>query len=77
MKQKWRFRSQRSFFGLSDKYMEKVYEQFFTMKYHGGWSIVELYSLPIGLRNWFVERTMQQKEAEQEEIEKARKSQRR
>ena len=47
------------------------------MKYHGGWSIVELYSLPIGLRNWFVERTMQQKEAEQEEIEKARKSQRR
>jgi hypothetical protein len=54
--------------------METVYEQFFYMKYVSSWSLAELYSLPIGLRNWFVERTIKQKQAEQEEIEKAQNS---
>jgi hypothetical protein len=54
--------------------MKAVYEQFFYMKYVSSWSLAELYSLPIGLRTWFVERTIQQKQAEQEEIEKAQKS---
>ena len=52
--------------------MEKVYEQLFTMKYHGGWSIVELYSLPIGLRNWFANRLKEQFEKEKEEYDKAK-----
>lgn len=64
----------RAFFGLNSEYMETVYEHFFYMKYVSNWSLVELYNLPIGLRNWFVERTVQQKEQEQEEVEKARKS---
>ena len=77
LRQKWRFRLIRSFFGLSDDYMEKVYEQLFTMKYHGGWSIVELYSLPIGLRNWFANRLKEQFEKEKEEYDKAKSKSRR
>jgi hypothetical protein len=65
----------RAFFGLNSNYMEDVYEQFFFMKYTGNWSLAELYSLPIGLRRWFVQRTIKQKESEQEEIEKHQKRQ--
>ena len=73
MRQDWRFRLQRTFFGLSDKYQEQIYETFFIMKYHGGWSFIEAYNLPIGLRNWFVKRLAEQKEKEAEEIEKSTK----
>tara|TARA_Y100001963_G_C6791727_1_gene455852 strand:- start:5648 stop:5875 length:228 start_codon:yes stop_codon:yes gene_type:complete len=51
--------------------MEGVYEQFFFLKYSGGWSFVEAYNLPVGLRLWFVDRLMRQLEAEAEAIEKA------
>ena len=40
--------------------MEAVYEQFFLLKHHGGWSLSEAYSLPVGLRRWFVERLQKQ-----------------
>ena len=63
----------RSFFGLTPDYIKSVYEQMFFMNYVGNWSITELYNLPVGLRNWFVERTLEQKEAENEEIEKVNK----
>tara|TARA_R100001082_G_C4277388_1_gene122377 strand:+ start:410 stop:640 length:231 start_codon:yes stop_codon:yes gene_type:complete len=53
--------------------MENVYEQFFFLKYSGGWSFSEAYNLPIGLRKWFVERLVKQIERENEEIEKASK----
>ena len=62
-----------NFFGLSDGYMENVYEQFFFLKYHGGWSFTEAYSLPAGLRKWFVDRLIKQLEREKEQIEKANK----
>lgn len=51
--------------------MENVYEQFFVLKHHGGWSLIEAYNLPIGLRNWFVKRLMKQFEKEKEEMDKA------
>ena len=51
--------------------MENIYEQFFFLKYSGGWSFSEAYNLPIGLRNWFVKRLLEQLEREQEEMEKA------
>jgi hypothetical protein len=54
----------RTFFGLTSDYIEQVYEQFFFMKYSGNWLLSELYSLPIGLRNWFVKRTLEQKQKE-------------
>ena len=61
----------RTFFGLTSNYLENVYEQMFFMNYVGNWSITELYNLPVGLRRWFVERTLKQKEEENEAHEKA------
>lgn len=46
----------RNSFGLTSEYMEKVYEQFFYLKYYGGWSFIEAYNLPVGLRKWFTEK---------------------
>jgi len=51
--------------------MENVYEQFFFLKYSGGWSFSEAYNLPVGLRKWFVDRLIKQLEQENEAIEKA------
>ena len=53
--------------------MENIYEQFFFLKYSGGWSLAEAYNLPIGLRKWFVERLIKQLESEKEAIEQASK----
>ena len=53
--------------------MENVYEQFFFLKYSGGWSFSEAYNLPIGVRTWFVKRLIKQIERENEEIQKASK----
>ncbi len=64
---------EQTFFGLSNKYMESIYEQFFLLKHFGGWSFIEAYNLPIGLRNWFVERLHKQYEDEAKEAEKAQR----
>jgi hypothetical protein len=61
----------RSFFGLTDNYMQGVYEQFFFLKYAGSWSFAEAYNLPIGLRTWFTQRLMRQLEDEAEAMESA------
>jgi len=71
LKETWRFRLTRTFFGLTDEYMENVYEAFFFLKYAGGWSFSEAYNLPIGLRKWFVERLVRQLETERDAIDKA------
>ena len=73
MSRTWRYRFQRTFFGLTNEYMENVYEQFFFLKYSGGWSFSEAYNLPLGLRKWFVERLVKQLEMEKEAIEKVQK----
>ena len=36
------------------------------MKYYAGWSIFELYSLPIGLRNFYVQMLVDLKEKQKE-----------
>jgi hypothetical protein len=51
--------------------MEQVYEQIFFLIYKGNWRFAELYSLPIGLRNWFAKRFVKQLEEEQEAIKKS------
>tara|TARA_R110002049_G_scaffold241649_1_gene415438 strand:+ start:329 stop:499 length:171 start_codon:yes stop_codon:yes gene_type:complete len=51
--------------------MEGVYEQFFYLKHHGGWSFIEAYNLPVQLRNWFVRRLSKQFEDENEAVKKA------
>jgi len=63
----------RTFFGLTAEYMENVYEQFFLLKHHGGWSLFELYNLPVGLRTWFLERMIKEFEKEKEEMDKAKR----
>jgi len=44
--------------------MENVYEQIFYLKYYSNWSFIEAYSLPVGLRNWFSNRLVKQKQEE-------------
>jgi len=61
------------FFGLSDQYIKQVYEQFFLLKFHGGWSFIEAYNLPVGLRTWFIERLVKQFEDEKKQIDKAKR----
>jgi len=46
----------------------------FLMKYHGSWSFTEFYSLPIGLRTWFLERLQKQFADEKAQHEKARRA---
>ena len=62
---------ERTFFGLTNKYQEAMYEQFFLLKHFGGWSLMELYNLPVGLRLWFLKRLEKQFEQEKKEAEKA------
>ncbi len=62
-----------TFFGLSDQYVEAIYEQFFLLKHHGGWSFMEVYNLPVGLRLWFLKRLQKQFSDEKKEIDKANK----
>ena len=65
------YRLRSTFFGLSDKYIESVYEQFFYLKYYGGWSFIEAYNLPVKIRDWFVNRLTEQLKMEQQEMENA------
>ncbi len=67
---------ERTFFGLTNKYQEALYEQFFLLKHFGGWSLIELYNLPVGLRLWFLKRLEKQFEQEKKEAEKANKKSR-
>lgn len=60
-----------AFFGLTSEYMKNVYEQFFFLQYHGNWSFLEAYNLPVGLRRFFVEKLMEQKEAEAKPFEES------
>ena len=60
-----------TFFGLSDEYIESVYEQLFQLKYYGGWSFFESYNLPVSVRTWFLQRLIKQKRDESESEKKA------
>ena len=68
----WRYRLPLTFFGLSDGFIEGVYEQFFYLKYYGGWSFMEAYNLPIKIRHWFVHKLSTQMAKEKEAAENAK-----
>tara|TARA_R100001129_G_scaffold69225_1_gene47310 strand:- start:104 stop:265 length:162 start_codon:yes stop_codon:yes gene_type:complete len=53
--------------------MQYVYEQFFYLKMHGGWSFIEAYNLPIKLRDWFVNRLVQHFEEQEKQMKKSNK----
>jgi hypothetical protein len=65
------FHSQPTFFGLSEKYNEGVYEEIFYLKHYGGWSFIEAYNLPMGLRRWWLKRIEKQFKRESEEMKKS------
>jgi len=71
---KWIYQSTFASFGLTSSYQEVIYEELFALKYHGGFSLFESYSIPVGLRKWFIQRLIRQKEDEKEAMEKAKKS---
>lgn len=73
MKRRWRYRLRSNFFGLSDEYIANVYEQFFALKYHGGWGFMEAYNLPIKIREWFLTRLIKQKKDEAKAMKEASK----
>ena len=52
------------FFGLSEEYKKHIYEEFFVLTYHGNWSFREAYNLPVLMRRWFVNKIVEQKNAE-------------
>ena len=62
-----------TFFGLTDNYMEVVFEQFFQLKQFGGWSFIEAYNLPVGLRMWWLQRLKKHFDDEKAEYEKAKR----
>ncbi len=76
MSKRWRYRLALTFFGLSDEYIESVYEELFLLKHHGGWSFTEAYNLPIMIRRWFLERLESHFKDQQEEIQKAKRKSR-
>lgn len=53
--------------------MKSVFDQLFDLKYYGGFSIFESFNLPVGLRNYYIERLSDKLRQEAEEIEKANK----
>jgi len=61
-----------SFFGLTPKYIQGVYEEIFQLKYHGGFSVFESYNLPINIRRWFLDRLSKQFHKEAEATKKTR-----
>ena len=74
MRKNWRFHSPWTFFGLDSNYIAGVYEEFFILKYYGGWSFSEAYNLPVQIRRWFLERLLKQKEDENKAAEDAFKN---
>ena len=64
MHKNWRFHLLWTFFGLGSNYISSVYEEFFLMKYYGGWSFSEAYNLPIQIRRWFLNRLLEQIDTE-------------
>lgn len=61
-----------TFFGLTDEYLRSVHKQFHYMKYYGGWSLFEMYNLPVGLRNYYARLLVKTLEKEKEVIEEAK-----
>ena len=62
-----------TFFGLTNDYMKNIYDVFFSMKLHGGWSFIEAYNLPVGLRDYYFKKLIEHYEKQNKEYDKLRK----
>ncbi len=74
MNRNWRYRLTLTFFGLTNSYIESVYEEIFNLKMHGNWSFQEVYNLPITIRRWFLKRTVKYYKDKAEAEKKALKN---
>ncbi len=46
-------------FGLTYEYLKEVtYEEIFFLQHYGHFTFTEAYSLPVGLRKWFIDRNV-------------------
>jgi len=70
----WRYRLTLTFFGLTNKYIQSVYEEIFSLKMHGNWSFMEAYNLPIKIRRWFLKRLVKYYEDKSEAERRASKN---
>jgi hypothetical protein len=43
----------------------------FLLHHYGNWSFIEAYNLPVRIRKWFLQRTIEQKEKEKKAQEEA------
>ena len=62
-----------TFFGLSYNYFKApedynsvVYEKIYLMKTYMGWSFEEIYMLPIPLRDWFINKWIEDNKKKEE-----------
>lgn len=46
--------------------MRSIYEAFFHIKNNYNWSLAELYSLPVALRDWFFKKYIDQVEKQKQ-----------
>jgi hypothetical protein len=62
-------------FGLNSEYVKEItYEQIVFLQHHGKFTFTEAYNLPIGLRNWFVDKNVDIIEKRNEQQTKENKS---
>ncbi len=63
-----------SFFGLQPEDKPKLHEIIFQLVYHGqGFTHGDVYNMPIYMRNFYMQKLVEAKEAENKEMEKANK----
>lgn len=53
-------------------YEEIVYEEIWTLNYHGNLNIRNAWNLPVGARRWWLHKTSEAKQKEKEAAEKAK-----
>lgn len=63
----------RTFFGLTPSDKILVYESIFLLIYHLKMSWSEAYKLPLPIKKWLIDRFVEEKERESEEIKNANK----
>jgi hypothetical protein len=62
-----------TFFALNEEYSEAVYEGIFSLTIHGNMSFREAYSMPVGLRQWWLQRLKKHFDEQNEEIKKSQR----
>jgi hypothetical protein len=64
-----------TFFGLTPEYKLDVFKNMLTISHYskGAFSVMDLYHMPIYMRNFYIKEFVKLKEQENREIDKARK----